>query len=290
QWWYNLIGNDEVDLGFLDEGFAEWSTGYYGEYFYGSWEYFQTLDYSYYQLAPYIERVRMYYHNEGIASKINQSIYEFISSNTDYVFASYRKAPLILEKLRQIIGHVNFIEGVRLYFETLKFKLATLTDLQDIFEFVNSSSLDWFFLPWYDNPYLPDYAFSSYTYNADNGTLSLTIIDLNEPVNEYPYSQQVPLEIYNTNDQTIYSELIWINSTTTIRIPISQTPKMARLLYDNYVLVQLDNPFKLYLDLIITNIGTTILGFELGMLTLSSIVSMGLIIYLYRRKLRVAIK
>ena len=291
QWWYNLIGNDEVDIGFLDEGFAEWSTGYYGESYYGSWEYFQTLDYSYHQLAPYIERVRMYYHNELLQSKINQSTYEFISSNTDYYFASYRKAPLILEKLRQTIGHLNFIEGVRLYFETWKFKHATLKDLQDIFEFVNKSSLAWFFLPWYNNPYLPAYRFSNnYDYNADNGTLSLTIRDVSEPANKYPYSQQVPLEIYNTNNQKFYSELIWINSTTTIRIELSQIPKIARLSYNNYVLVQLDNPSKLYLDLILTNIGTTILGFELGILTLSSIMSMGLIIYLTRRKLRVAIK
>jgi len=289
QWWYNLIGNDEVDIGFLDEGFAEWSTGYYGESYYGSWEHFQTLDYSYYQLAPYIERVRMYYHNEHLQSKINQSVYEFISSNTDYYFAAYRKAPLILEKLRQIIRHINFIQGVRLYFETWKFKHATLTDLQDVFEFVINSSLDWFFLPWYNNAYLPTYRFSSYDYNADNSTLSLTIRDVSEPANEYPYSQQVPLEIYNTNNQKFYSELIWVNSTTTIQIELSQIPKVARLSYDNYVLVQLDNPLELYLDLIITDTGT-ILGFELGILTLSSIVSMGLIIYLTRRKLRVAIK
>jgi len=200
QWWYNLIGNDEVDIGFLDEGFAEWSTGYYGESYYGSWEHFQTLDYSYYQLAPYIERVRMYYHDELLPSKINQSVYEFISSNTDYYFASYRKAPLILEKLRQTLGNVNFIEGVRLYFQTWKFRHATLKDLQEVFEFVNKSSLDWFFLPWYNNAYLPAYRFSSHDYNADSGNLSLTIKDLSEPVNEYNYSQQVPLEIYNTNN------------------------------------------------------------------------------------------
>ncbi|GAG75939.1 unnamed protein product, partial [marine sediment metagenome] len=35
QWWYNLIGNDEVDVGFLDEGLTCWSTDYYGENYYG---------------------------------------------------------------------------------------------------------------------------------------------------------------------------------------------------------------------------------------------------------------
>jgi aminopeptidase N len=40
QWWYNLVGNDEIDYLFLDEGLTCWSTDYYGEHYYGNWEHF----------------------------------------------------------------------------------------------------------------------------------------------------------------------------------------------------------------------------------------------------------
>ena len=278
QWWYNLVGNDEVDVGFLDEGLSCWSTDYYGEYFYGDWEYFQN--------TRYIDRVRTYYAETGLSSKINQSSYEYISSGTDWVYVSYYKTPLILEKLRQTIGHENFINGLKLYYEQYKFDHAILSDLQDSFESIIGESLDWFFFPWFDNLYLPLYSITRNIYNSETQILDITIVDLNEPLNDYNYSQQVPLSVYGTLNSLILSQTVWINGTTVFSFSISSRPRKVILFYYHNVLVQLIDGSDLTLDDLTQNGGYWIPGYEMLLLLISSLILIGFVIIDHRRKIK----
>lgn len=238
QWWYNLIGNDEADWGFLDESLATWSHNYYKERHYPNWDYFQN--------TTLVDYVRNYYTNQGRPSKINQSIYEVIDSNSSWTYTQYTKPSVILEKLRRIIGNTSFISGLRLFFLEYKFKIAMLSDLQRSFEQASGRTLDWFFIPWFDNSYLPKYNFTTCIYSTSQNILTITIIDLNELLNDFEYSQQVPLSVYDSNGIIMYNEWIWINGTTTISIPMINIPNNVSLWYDNYVLVQLDSPDILY--------------------------------------------
>ncbi len=277
QWWYNLIGNDEVDWGFLDEGLACWTTIYYGEIYYG--------DGLYFQYTPYIDLVRNYYASEGLPSRINASVYEAVDED-NYVFTAYYKAPLILEKLRKTIGNSNFISGLQLFFEQKKYKIALLSDLQQAMEDIYGMSLDWFFFPWFDNPYLPKYNFLSCVYNASENILEIIINDLNEPLNNYGYSQQILLNIYDKSDSIIYSDLVWINSTTLISIPTTITPSKARLLYTSSVIVQLESPDVLYLESQIQIINgedkeKVISGFVMPIIAIVSVIT--LIILLFKK-------
>ncbi|GAG69172.1 unnamed protein product, partial [marine sediment metagenome] len=196
QWWYNLVGNDEVDVGFLDEGLTCWSTDYYGEYYHGDWEFFQY--------TRYIDEVRLYYAENGLSSKINQTVYECLATATDYYYVAYHKAPLIFEKLRQTLGLTDFLEGLKLYFERHQFELVILSDIQQAFEDVVGQSLDWFFFPWFDNLFLPKYSITKNIYNSETQKLDITIVDLNEPLNEYNYSQQIPLYIYDASSSLLF--------------------------------------------------------------------------------------
>jgi hypothetical protein len=249
QWWYNLVGNDEIDVGFLDEGITCWSTDYYGEFYYGDWEHFQN--------PPYIQEVRAYFVDELMGSKINQTIYECIDTNTDY-------------------------SGLRYYFENYKFKLVVLSDIQQAFEAVVGQSLDWFFFPWFDNPYLPKYSFSEHNYNASTKILNLTIEDINMPLNDYAYSQQVPLAVYDVSGHEIYSQEIWINGTTELSLNLSTNPGKVSLLYNNYVLVQLNANYDLSLDLIFQS--AEILGYDIGIFMLLSAPLVGFLIVAIKRK------
>ena len=279
QWWYNLVGNDEVDLPFLDEGIVVWCTDYYGEYYHSSWEFFQMT-------YRYIDRVRLYYTETGLSSKINQSVYQFMSTYTDWIYIGYCKAPLILEKLRQTIGHVYFINGLRLFFERFEYKHALLSDLQTCFEDVIGSSLDWFFFPWFDNLYLPKYAFKNV--KLESGTqfnnLTFTIEDLNAPLNDYGYRQLVPVIIYDVVGTELYSDNIWIESSTIINISLPQTPHKISLNYNNYVLVQLEDNMELSLDYVLSSVPPLISGYDLGILILLSTHIIGFIAIITIRK------
>jgi aminopeptidase N len=228
QWWSQLVGDDCIDWGFLDEGLTCWSHNYYGEVYYSDWEYFQ-----YYR---YLDTVRMHHEEFGIGSVINQSNYE----RPDLVgYIDYTKAPLILEKLRVELGHEKFVASLSHFFKQNYFDIATLPGLQEAFEFVCGEDMDWFFLPWFDNPFLPDYSFTSVVYNWTDDTLTVSIEDLNENTNPYSYSQRVQVRVNSPYGATPIDDTVWINSTTTFVLFVPTRPTKVSLLYNDYTLVDL---------------------------------------------------
>jgi aminopeptidase N len=279
QWWYNLVGNDEVDYPFLDEGLTCWSTDYYGEHYYGNWEYFQ--------FTRYVDKVRTYYADTGLSSRINLSSYDYLSYD-NWVFACYYKAPLILEKLRQQIGTSSFLNSLKLYYELYKFSQATLSDLQKTFQSVVGESLSWFFLPWFDDRYLPIYSFKSHSFDSSTNKLVFTIEDLNEPLNQYAYYQEIPIRIYGVNHQlidspTLPSRLV-INGTTTFTFTLPVTPYIVELIYNDYVLVQFNKDSDSKLILILENIEKPfILGYDIGFFLIITMLTIGIIIVLRKR-------
>lgn len=270
QWWYNLVGVDQVDWGFLDEGLTYWSTDYYAEIIHGDWEYFQY--------TIYYDRVRTYYSTDNLSSKINQSAYNIIEDNLDYGYISYYKSPLIFEKISRTLGQADFILGLKTFFEQFQFEIALLSDLQDILEVIAGYSLDWLFFPWFDNHYLPKYNFLSSNYDANQGILHLTINDLNEPINNYAYSQQVQLLIYDSGGIPIYNEWTWINGTTTLNIPLSTNSLelIVRLEYGDEVLVQLSPVSPTYIELYI-HINGVIPGYDINILLIFCLLPIALI-------------
>ncbi|MFW9968475.1 MAG: M1 family aminopeptidase, partial [Candidatus Thorarchaeota archaeon] len=228
QWWSQLVGVDSIDWGFLDEGMTCWSQSYFGEYSYSDWEFFQ-----YYR---YLDLVRTFFEENGIESAINQSNYDRPELTT---YLGYTKTPLILEKLRTEIGHEKFLEGLALFFKQNYFKIGLLSGLQAAVESVHGGSLDWFFIPWFNNPRLPDYSFGRVVYDRMNSNMTIIIEDENEANNPYAYSQKVPIRVLGTTDEVLAQELIWINSTTILTLEVTGVPREVRLLYDEYILVEL---------------------------------------------------
>jgi len=230
QWFYNLVGVDEVDWGFLDEGIVCWFTDWYKDVFHPDWNVFE----------PYwgLDRLRHYSLDYDLPNKINQSIYDCNISGSDYWYLAYTKAPTILEKLRSIIGLDNFIYGLRLFTHENFFEIARLIDLQEAIEIISGVSLNWFFLPWFNNPYLPKYSFTSVTYNTQSKLINITVEDINENLNPYSYSQQIPITIYSNGSTLEFSDYKWINGTTSLIIPIQKKPVRVILNYTENVLVQ----------------------------------------------------
>jgi hypothetical protein len=228
QWWSQLVGVDSIDWGFLDEGMTCWSHNYFGEVYHLSWEYFQS--------DRYLDTVRMFYEENSIDTAINQSNYVMPELVT---YIEYVKTPLVLEKLRIEIGHERFIEGLSLFLKQNYFRIGTLAGLQTALETAYGGSLDWFFLPWFDNPRLPAYSFTKAVYDREDGTLMVAVKDENEAHNPYPYSQRVPIRVLDSTDEILSEEVVWINGTTSLTLEMAAEPDEVSLLYDGYVLVEL---------------------------------------------------
>ena len=236
QWFYNLLGVDEVDWGFLDEGIVCWVTDWYKDVYHSDWHIFE----------PYwgLYDVRQYSIEYGLPNKINQSVPECEISGTNYWYIGYTKANTILEKLRQTVGHTAFINSLRSFFREFYFEIADLSDLVEMFEIVTGDSLDWFFYPWFDNAYLPEYDITNAVFDLATNMLTFTIYDINEHLHQYTYSQLIPVQIYRQYSYLEYEELHWINGSTTFTIEVDPLPNRIRLDYsdvEDFVLVQVPN-------------------------------------------------
>ncbi len=271
QWWYNLVGFDQIDWGFLDEGLASWSTDYYARILYNDWEYFQR--------TKYYDRVRTYFAEEQLPSKLNQSTYEIIKNNFNYEFISYYKTPLVFEKISRTLGQETFLLGLKTFFEQNQFKIALLSDLQKALEENVNDSLDWLIFPWFDNDYLPKYIISKCAFDGNSNNLMVTIEDQNEPLNEYIYSQQVTLKIYDTDGIVVFNELVWVNGTTTFSIPVIDKPKKVRLEYGNDVIVQLTSTGITYIEKSLEERFDIILGYDLNILLFVCLLSLIYLIF-----------
>ncbi|MFW9865091.1 MAG: M1 family metallopeptidase [Candidatus Thorarchaeota archaeon] len=248
QWFYNLVGNDEIDYGFLDEGIVCWVTDWYKDIYHPDWYIFE----------PYwgLYNLRHYSLDYGLPNKINQSVHDCLSSGTDYYYLGYTKTNTILEKLRTTIGHDNFINGLTHFTHKFYFKIARLIDLQQAIETIMGKSLDWFFKPWFNNPYLPKYNFTSVIYDAESKLINITVEDVNEILNPYSYSQRIPLSIYSNDSTLEFFDYKWINGTTSLIIPIQEEPVQVVLNYTDFVLVQFSDYNLDYLettDIIVIN-------------------------------------
>ena len=190
---------------------------------------------------------------------INQSIYD---DPDVYYFAAYTKAPVVIEKLRLLLGEDDFFGALRSFFSEYSFKIAFLWDLQESFEDYLSEDLDWFFLPMFDNEYLPNYSFSSVVYNQTSKMIHVEIQDLNEGMHSYTYTQQFELRIENPQGTLEYAIELFGTTQIDLQLPtnVTQNPTRVVLGYDPFTLVQQDGELfsSLYtLDISVVSVPTS---------------------------------
>jgi hypothetical protein len=116
QWWYGLVGNNEVDNAWLDESLTEYSTQlYYGE-MYGIdkmkeiYKIFTKDQYEFYY--PAIKNKNM-----------RRSLNEFNSSE-EYVGLIYNKGCILFNNLRKNMGDKIFFDTLKNYFKDYEYKNA----------------------------------------------------------------------------------------------------------------------------------------------------------------------
>jgi len=121
QWWYGLVGNDQIKNPWLDEGLTEFSTICYFESRYGQagWE-------SYYD--------RYVVPNMNIINNSKRIIWDSVSdfTSSEYFPIIYVKGGLYYRQLREQIGEKEFLDALRQYLETYKYENV---DLEEFWHF-----------------------------------------------------------------------------------------------------------------------------------------------------------
>lgn len=112
QWWYGVVGNDQVKEPWLDEALATYSSMLYYEQTHPDlvewwWEY---------EVEDYRPR-----------GEVDRPIYAFMDGRT-YMNAVYRRGALFIRDVRERMGDEEFFAFLRDYYETQEEQLSTADD------------------------------------------------------------------------------------------------------------------------------------------------------------------
>ncbi len=139
QWWYALVGNDQVRNAWMDEGLAEMSTMMFFEnYDYGI-DAADNIKASKSSLNNFLDITRNYY--KTIDTSINRSVNNY-RNETEYAYMCYVKAMIMFDDIRQIMGNAKFIKALKDYFSTNKLCLAIPANLIQSFSNAYGSDME----------------------------------------------------------------------------------------------------------------------------------------------------
>ena len=146
QWFYNIIGNDEYNEAWLDEGLTEYITALFFEI---NPEY--DIEYSKIignMLKSYQLFVEIYTDIFGdIDTSMTRNLSEYLSE-TEYTYCVYVKGVLMLDHLRELIGDSAFYLGIKNYYSANAFKIATQKDFISAFQKASNKNIEGIIQSW----------------------------------------------------------------------------------------------------------------------------------------------
>lgn len=141
QWWYSLVGNDEIDEAWLDEGFAAYSESIYIE---NAFSTARGKNYFRNDVEQWHEQAISQHIIDGVVVK---SLSDFKNWD-DYGPTVYTRGAVTLNELRKKVGDEKFFQIMQEYYKNFQFKIATTKDFIEVSEKVSGQNLDDFFDQW----------------------------------------------------------------------------------------------------------------------------------------------
>jgi aminopeptidase N len=143
QWWYNVVGNDQVDDPWVDEAITQYSSVLYFEDRYGVRAAAQARQEG---LVSRWDSAREAGRDRAVAGPVASFAIE------DYGAIVYGKGPLFFHALREEIGDSRFFEFMRVYFQEHRYGIATPESLLAVAETVSGQNLDDLYSEWILSP------------------------------------------------------------------------------------------------------------------------------------------
>ena len=148
QWWYGVVGNNEYEFGFLDEGLTEYSTYlFYDEnpsYNMNTTEMIKNTTNSY---LLFLDVYREVFNN--VDTSMIRRLDEY-NTEPEYIYMAYVKGVLMFDNLKQIIGKDKFIKSLQYYYEENKGKNVVPADLVSAFNKTCKENLTSYFESWFN--------------------------------------------------------------------------------------------------------------------------------------------
>ncbi|MCM1305841.1 MAG: M1 family metallopeptidase [Bacteroides sp.] len=131
QWWYNLVGNDQINSAWLDEGLTEFCTYYYS---YLTDERIKFIE----EMASIKSAYATFCAHKddvGFDGSMNRPLSSYLTDG-EYVAVTYFKGALLFETLRTLAGDSKFEAAMRRYCKDNAYGIATADSLISAFKAV----------------------------------------------------------------------------------------------------------------------------------------------------------
>jgi aminopeptidase N len=138
QWWYAQVGNDQVNIPWLDEGLAEYSMAIYYRQVFGEARANTLINQRW--LVPYQVAIE-----NGYDAVVNQPSSAF---TWEYEVIVYGKAALFFDALHRELGEDTFRSVLHTYADQYRWQIAAPQDLIEVAESVSGKDLDALYNRW----------------------------------------------------------------------------------------------------------------------------------------------
>lgn len=148
QWWYGLVGNNEYDHAWLDEGLTDFSTALF-------YKHNPSYNVLYEDVIKntnnsYVTFVDIYTKILGsVETDMTRALNEY-NTESEYVYMTYVKGVLLFHNLYETLGEKSVIKSLRKYFAIYKYKNVRPEHLVGSFERVCGCELQSLFNSWVD--------------------------------------------------------------------------------------------------------------------------------------------
>ncbi len=146
QWWYGLVGNNQITEAWLDESLAEYSTCLFfedqKEYNINYSDQIKDATASYLIYVDVISSL-----NGKVNTAINCAVYDY-TNEYEYTYMVYVKGVIMFDSLREVVGKDKLIKGLKKYAKEYAFCVASGQDLIKCLKSTCHKDLDNFFSGW----------------------------------------------------------------------------------------------------------------------------------------------
>jgi aminopeptidase N len=162
-WFYGILGSNETEEAFLDEGLTSYATVKYMEHYYGRFENNFSYEKKWQKLLLPNGNQRNDEQSRYIRNALTRTEdptdtpAEKFRDWRSYYIASYFKSSSVYLMLQQVLGEVRFDTFLRALFERWAFKHPYFDDFQALAEEQYDGDLRWFFAQWFNNTWTLDY-------------------------------------------------------------------------------------------------------------------------------------